>query len=221
MENLYGLDSLLPYLEEKAESRFLLGITGSPGSGKSTVAQLIRDLLCARGRRCVVVPMDGFHFSNEELEKTGLRQLKGIPASFDAEGFFQLVKDIRAYPLSRHLCPLFDRSIEASIPNAICVSSDDRLVIIEGNYLLLQTPPWVHLRELLDETWFIDCPMEVLEPRLLRRHINGGMSEEQARIKAESTDIPNARLIDTTRNCATRIITLVENRIQCDGATLQ
>ncbi len=186
----------------KSNQRFLLGICGAPGSGKSTLSHwIVEEWNRTSPDSAVLMPMDGYHFSNEELQEKGLLALKGIPATFDSESFVQKLESIRLEPNIDHHCPRFDRSIEASIPDAITVESIHKLVVVEGTYLLLNTSPWNKLKELFDETWFIEANEALIFPRLLSRHMEAGKSEEMAREKVNSTDLPNARLVN---ECAQR-----------------
>jgi pantothenate kinase len=190
------------------DKRFLLGITGCPAAGKSTFAGRLEQAINQRFASdiAIVVPMDGFHLSNERLEELGLLPLKGIPETFDAESFTNLLRQIKHEQSQTVYCPRFDRSMEASIADAIAINPSHKLCIVEGNYLLLDTPPWNQCREHLDEVWYLDVPEDVLLPRLLERHQSGGRTPEAARTKVESTDLPNARLINATKRMASKHI---------------
>lgn len=209
------LKKLLSEIHALALPRFLLGIAGPPGSGKSTLAELacriwneeIKDT--TSGAACTV-PMDGYHRSNEELLQMGLLHLKGIPASFNPHSFIEKLKEIQSQPHETHYCPRFDRSIEASIADDIAVKPEHRVVIIEGNYLLLDEEPWDELTSVLNSIWYIDASESVLLPRLLNRHQVAGKDIEKSREKVESTDLPNARLIAKTRERAHLILTAEE-----------
>ena len=192
---------------ETRDFRLLLGIVGYPGAGKSTLAEALVRQVNLRSTResAVVVPMDGYHYSNEKLTDMGLLPLKGIPSTFDAASFVALLKEIRANR-SSVFAPRFDRSIEASIENAIEVKPEDRLIVVEGNYLLLNEEPWLRIREILDEVWFIDTTFDVINPRLIARHRDGGKDLDAARKKVDSTDMPNARIIENTKKFADRLV---------------
>jgi pantothenate kinase len=210
-------DKLIAELADKASAmpagdRFMLGIIGYPGAGKSTTAQLLVDGVnkAQNGGKAVavVVPMDGFHRYNQELKELQLFELKGVPDSFDGRAFVDLLGKIKANKGKTIGCPCFDRAIEEPTPDAILVKPEHKIVVVEGNYLLLDTPPWDKVRPTLDEVWFIDCDMTEVESRLRARHHKGGRNPEAARIKMESTDLPNARLIEKTRERADRVIRL-------------
>ena len=197
----------------KEGQRYILGIAGYPGAGKSTVSQWLEQGVNKEYEGWVkVVPMDGYHFSNEKLEQMQLRELKGIPESFDAPNFIDLLRRLRTTTNKNVYCPRFDRSIEASIEDAIVVSPQHKLCIVEGNYLLHTEEPWQECKSYFDEIWFLDATFDTILPRLIERHIQGGRSEAGAQAKVESTDLPNARLIDKTKFRADRVIDVIEEK---------
>ena len=149
---------LLATVDAKAE-RFLLGIAGPPGAGKSTLAlELAAALAEWRGAGfAVVAPLDGFHLSNETLDSLGLRSVKGAPATFDGAAFVASLRRLRHEPDVALLWPDFDRAVERTVPGAISIGPRAKLVITEGNYLLLNEPPWHEVRALLDQVWYVDA----------------------------------------------------------------
>ncbi len=197
-------------LETKGSNpgRYMVGLVGAPGAGKSTfAAQLVEGINQEHGRSiAVVVPMDGFHYSNEELDRRQLRPLKGIPATFDAQGFVNLVRLLKEKQDESVFCPRFDRSIEASIENGIEIAPHHQIIVSEGNYLLMDVAPWNQLPELFNEIWYINTDVDTIVPRLLKRHKAGGRNEAETRAKMESTDLPNAALIESTKPRAHRVI---------------
>ena len=187
--------------------RLMLGIAGYPAAGKTTTAAwLVEALNQIEKDVAIAVPMDGFHHYNKQLAKLGLSALKGVPASFDATAFIELLNHLRHHDDLDIGCPAFDRAIEEPTANAIVVRPNHKIIVVEGNYLLLDESPWRQIRDVLDQIWFVDSDFATIEPRLLERHIKGGRSPEAARIKVESTDLPNARLIEASRVNAARII---------------
>jgi pantothenate kinase len=183
--------------------RWILGVTGPPASGKSSLARRVVDRAAAEVLACVA-PMDGFHRSNDELEAMGLLELKGVPASFDGESFVSHLEQLRRPdPVS---WPTFDRSREEAVPGGQLIDVETQLVVVEGNYLLLDTDPWDRIRHLLDEVWYLDVPEEVLIPRLRARH-ELARTPEEAWAKVQSTDLPNAQLVAPTRDRADVVIT--------------
>jgi len=188
--------------------RYMLGVIGYPGAGKSTVSEwLVKGVNEQLANSpALVVPMDGYHFPNEKLKEMELLELKGIPDTFDAYGFIELLRNLRSTTERNVYCPLFDRSIEASIEDAIVIEPKHKLCIVEGNYLLLKKKPWDECRSYFDQVWFIDATFDTIMPRLLDRHMQGGRTPEGAKAKVETTDLPNARLIEQTRPYADKLI---------------
>jgi pantothenate kinase len=177
-------------------SRQILGIVGPPGSGKSTLAQ---QLAKALGEKAVVVPMDGFHLSNAELARLQRTQRKGAEDTFDSAGYLALLRRIKANsPGETVYAPQFDRELEEPIAGAIVVENATRLIITEGNYLLLQHGPWGQVKSLLDEAWYVDVDSNLRQSRLIERHRQFGKTEDEARAWVASTDEPNARIIEAS-----------------------
>lgn len=189
----------------------LLGLIGSPGAGKSTFAAALLAAWEARHPGTAqVVPMDGYHLANVELARLGRAARKGAPDTFDSAGFVSLLRRLRDQPADETvLAPEFRREIEEPVAGAIPVFPATRLVIVEGNYLLLDDPrlgAWGQVRALLDEAWYVDVDPALRLARLIARHVQFGRTPEAARAWVESTDEPNARLIEATRARADRII---------------
>lgn len=138
--------------------------------------------------------MDGYHLDNAELDALGQRHEKGAPHTFDAAGFAGLVRAVRTQ-MDALRYPLFDRVQDKTLPDAGQLSPDVPIVVFEGNYLLLQRPHWSDLRDLFDLTVMLSVPMEVLRDRLVARWLAHGLPNDQAVIRAESNDIPNAQLV--------------------------
>ena len=171
--------------------RRIVGLVGAPGCGKSTLAAMIAATF---GARVVVVPMDGFHLAQAELERLGRAARKGAPDTFDAAGYVALLRRIRAGGDETVYAPAFRREIEEPVAGAIAVPPGVPLVVTEGNYLLLDGP-WSPVRTLLDETWFLDTDEARRDAWLLARHVSFGRTADAARAWIEATDAPNARLI--------------------------
>ena len=183
--------------------RVLLGLAGAPGAGKSTLATR----LCERfGDAAVVVPMDGFHLANAELRRLGRAARKGAPDTFDAAGFVMLLRRLRRPAAGETVyAPAFHREIEEAVAGEIGVGGEKKLVITEGNYLLLGGA-WREVRALLDEAWFIEGDEAQRREWLLARHMAFGRTPEQARAWIAATDEPNARLIRACRDKADWVV---------------
>lgn len=183
--------------------RALVAIAGPPGSGKSTIAESLREVLPENS--AVVVPMDGFHFDDIVLNQRGLRQRKGAPETFDFRGFAALIKRLRSGEPEVAI-PVFDRSIELSRAGAAIVGSDVKFILVEGNYLLLDEEPWAALGELFDFSIFIDVRRGELERRLMERWRFHGKSDDEARAWIASNDMPNIERVLARRRAADLVV---------------
>ena len=187
-----------------AGTRKILGIAGAPGAGKSTLAALVTARLDGLA---VQVPMDGLHLADVELTRLGRRMRKGAPDTFDSHGYLALLRRLRSPgPGEIVYAPAFERTIEQPIAGSIAVDPSVPLIVTEGNYLLLDDPPWHEVRTLLDETWFVEADDQIRLGRLIRRHIEFGKTPEQAAEWVERLDEQNTRLIATTRDRADLIV---------------
>lgn len=170
--------------------RFMVAICGPPGSGKSTIA----GLLVARLGHCAkVVPMDGFHLDNRQLKNLDLLHRKGAPETFDAYGFLELIKDIRT---TENLSfPVFDRDADQTIMDADNLGPEHKIIIIEGNYLLLKKYPWSDLKDEFDLSVCLEVSDIELEKRLTDRWIAHGLDPISASERALSNDMTNVRYV--------------------------
>ena len=185
-----------------AGSRALLGVTGPPGAGKSTLAAA---LVAALGGRAALVPMDGFHLADAELDRLGRRDRKGAPDTFDAAGYVHLLRRLREGVDEVTYAPLFVRQQEQAVAGALAVPREVALVVTEGSYLL-SDGGFAPVRGLLDATWFLDVDPAVRRARLVARHVRHGRTPEQAQRWVEATDEPNARLVEHTRARADLVV---------------
>ena len=183
--------------------RFVVGIAGPPGSGKSTLSAALHDVL--PDGAAAVVPMDGFHFDDVVLEQRGLKARKGAPETFDFAGFEVLLRRLRAHEPDVAI-PVFDRSIELSRAAAAVVGADVKFILVEGNYLLLDEEPWQRLEPLFDFTIFVDAPREELERRLVERWREHGRSDADARNWIDTNDMPNIDRVLHARRKADLVI---------------
>ncbi|MGO4635232.1 nucleoside/nucleotide kinase family protein [Streptomyces sp. 2RAF24] len=187
-----------------AGGRRVLGIAGPPGAGKSTLAARLAARLDGRA---VLVPMDGFHLAQAELERLGRAGRKGAPDTFDAAGYAALLRRLRAAELGTTVyAPAFDRSLEEPVAGSIAVPPELPLVITEGNYLLHDEGPWAAVLPLLDEAWYLDLDARHRVPRLVARHVRFGKDEEHARRWVADSDEANARLVERGRGRAHLVV---------------
>lgn len=189
----------------RSEARVILGLVGAPGAGKSTLASALQAVFADVS---VVLPMDGFHLANSELQRLGRAGRKGAPDTFDAAGYLALLQRLRD-PASANgetvYAPEFRREIEEAIAGAIAIERHHRLVITEGNYLLLDQGAWRGVAALLDECWYVDVDEHLRNERLVRRHEEFGRSRQDAMQWAAQTDGPNAQLVASTRGRADHV----------------
>jgi pantothenate kinase len=185
-------------------TRQILGIAAAPGAGKSTLAL---NLLMALGEQAQIVPMDGFHLANSQLQRLGRAGRKGAPDTFDVAGYVNLLHRLHEQqPGETIFAPEFRRDMEEGIAGAIAVEATTPLIITEGNYLLLEDGAWHAVRGLLDEAWFLDVNATVRRQRLLERHQRFGRSLEDSLNWIAVTDEPNALRIERTRHRADWVI---------------
>ena len=186
------------------EERVVLGIVGTPGAGKSTLAA---GLVAALPGRAVLVPMDGFHLADRELDRLGRRDRKGAPDTFDAAGYTALLQRVVDRVEDVVYAPVFMRERELAEAGALPVPRDVPLVVTEGSYLLMDGP-FALVRELLTECWYVDVDPDLRRRRLVARHVRHGRTPEHARAWVAHTDEPNAVLIEATRDLADRVVRL-------------
>ncbi len=198
-----------PWLERTAGGRVMLGLAGVPGSGKSTFAARLvaaAEHLAGPGV-AAVVPQDGFHLPQAVLVERGWTARKGAPWTFDAAGFVALLQRLVAEPAVAHPAPLYDRERHDVVPDAVTIAPAARLLVVEGNYLLLTEEPWARVPALLDAIWYLDVPPSVARQRLLARHLAGGRSLAEAERRIAANDAPNAALIRAVSARADRRVT--------------
>ena len=174
-------------------ARRVLAIAAPPGGGKSTLAEQLVSRL--PNGAAAILPMDGFHYDDEVLIPRGHRPRKGAPHTFDVGGFAALLRRLRDNAEDEIAVPRFDRDLEISRGAARIVPRDVRLIVAEGNYLLLDQEPWASLRPLYDRAAFLDVPEAEVTRRLRARWEGYGMDEAGIRAKLEENDLPNARLV--------------------------
>lgn len=188
--------------------RSVLGIAGAPGAGKSTLVEaLIRALGGTHGPDFVAhVPMDGYHLADTQLERLHALSRKGAPDTYDAAGYAHLLGRLRTEPTTWIYTPGFDRTLEQPVAAAMVVPPTARLIITEGNYLLLTSGAWPQARAAMDEVWFVTVDDQLRYERLVERHISYGKQPHAARTWVQTSDQPNADLVASSIIGAARVV---------------
>jgi pantothenate kinase len=190
----------------EGQGRYIVAIAGPPGAGKSTLAEgLLVALDAVAPGRAAVVPMDGYHLDNAVLVKRGMLARKGAPETFDVDGLARDLARIRAGDRDVPV-PVFDRQLDLARAAARVISRDRSLVLVEGNYLLLDRPPWRNLAPLFDWTILIVVPAEELRRRLVERWLDHGYDAVSATARAEGNDLPNAEVVRTGSRLADLVL---------------
>ena len=201
-----GILAEVKNLLDTQPGRIILGIVGKPGAGKSTVVDAVIKKFPIPD--VAIIPMDGYHLSNETLLEMGARDRKGAPDTFDALRFTELLNQVKTKPNEEIRFPIFHREIEASVENEGVVLPSARVVITEGNYLLLQDPPWAGVFPILTECWYLAPEEKVRLERLIIRHLHHGHTQEEADFWTYGSDERNAQTVARTVSLATRSIKL-------------
>jgi pantothenate kinase len=193
--------------------RTIIGITGEPGAGKSTLTENLLALLNAgtpdpEQQRFAHVPMDGFHLADVELQRLGLLHRKGAPETFDVYGYAELLRRLRRDRQNTVYGPGFERTLEQPLADRVPVFPAAHTVLTEGNYLLLDEPGWRHVRDQCTEVWYVEREDRLRVRQLVERHIAFGKSPEAARAWVRDVDEPNAGLVRAMHDRADLMFTL-------------
>ncbi|WP_091057485.1 nucleoside/nucleotide kinase family protein [Klenkia brasiliensis] len=188
--------------------RVLVGLAGPPGVGKSTLAAALVPALTAAGLPATGVPMDGYHLADVALDALGRRDRKGAPDTFDADGYRALLHRLRSETDRTVWAPAFERVLEQPLAGAVPVPPGTRVVVTEGNYLLLPDDPWPEVRAALDEVWSLRLDEQVRTARLVARHVQFGKDPAAAQAWVTAVDEPNARRVVAAQDRADLVVEL-------------
>ena len=183
------LIKLLDNLKNDLKNRYFIALSGPPASGKSTISEKLVKDLTLKGHNSSILQMDGFHYDDQILKQKSLLLKKGAPETFDVMGFLNFL--FRLQNENEVAIPIFDRSLELSRSSAVIISKETRVVIVEGNYILLKTHPWRELHKFFNSTIMINTKHEILEKRLIERWKNFNIPEEEIKQKVFENDLPN------------------------------
>ena len=186
-----NLDDLLNEITQLEGARILVAIAGPPGVGKSTFAENLRHQLNEVLGGCEILPMDGYHYDDIYLERHHIRDRKGAPFTFDVGGLRAMLSRLKDNTEPEISVPVFDREIEIARAGARMIDQSVKYILVEGNYLLLNTGLWPELREYFDMSVMLNAPEETLKSRLVERWIGFGFTPEQAIKKAARNDLLN------------------------------
>lgn len=183
---------------DRQGQRLIIAIAGAPGSGKSTIAERVVDLICESGTSAALFPMDGYHYDDAVLEAMGRRAFKGAIDTFDAHGLRHMLERLKANEDDVIAVPVFDRSIEIARAGARLIPQSVQIIVCEGNYLLARQSPWDRLKPIFDLTVFVDVETADLRERLRSRWRGFGLDEAEINRKVEENDLPNGAFITQT-----------------------
>jgi pantothenate kinase len=206
---LNGVDQALTRANEiikKTDKRVIIGVVGKPGAGKSTLTSYLIDNLPKNS--VSLVPMDGYHLSNQQLSRLGLADKKGALNTFDADGYIALVKRINNESDKDIYFPVFHREIEESYSADGVVLAKTKLVLTEGNYLLFDQAGWEKVLPELTETWYVNIDDKLRIDRLVKRHEFYGKNRQAAIAWANGSDEANAKIVEATSIRADIVINL-------------
>lgn len=193
---------LISQLADRARSvlgdkhRIVITLVGSPGSGKTSIAEQVVAKLNKDGIETALVSMDGHHYPMKLLiEKIGeekARKFRGAPYTFDAQGVVDLMKDLKKGSADVSY-PTFDHKIKDPVANGATAPATARIIIFEGNYLQLRDEPWNQINALADDTWAVKVDPKIVRVRIAKRHLASGIVNtlEDGLAQADQNDIPN------------------------------
>lgn len=186
---------------KSSNSRYLIALSGLPGSGKSTlVARLAHEVNVRQSGAMMTLSMDGFHLTKAQLcqmpDPQAAFARRGAPWTFDVHALFQRLQLLRDNADQETSWPDFQHGIGDPVQDAFVVAPSTRLILIEGLYLLRRVDGWESVSAKFDERWFLDTPFDVAMERLINRHMaSWQITREQAAERISSNDRLNAQIV--------------------------
>ena len=181
--------SVTDHIDNDDKNRYFIALSGPPASGKSTISENLAKDLSAKGYNSNILQMDGFHYDDLILKEKNLLSKKGAPETFDVMGLINFVS--RLHKEDEVVIPIFDRSLELSRSSAVIISKNTKVIIVEGNYVLLNSYPWSELHKFFNTTVMIHCEKKILEKRLIERWENFNLPKKEIDEKVYKNDLPN------------------------------
>lgn len=198
------------------QPRYLVAIAGIPGSGKTTTAEAVVRQLNGSDARVALLSMDGFHLSRATLDQLPnsieAHVRRGAPWTFDVARFVAFVRRLRVWADETPLvspsseswsaadvirAPSFGHETKDPVEDGIAITPDASIIIVEGNYLLLDEPGWRELSDLVDYRVFVDTDLQEARDRVAKRHVKAGIEKtlEDGYRRVDRNDYLNARTI--------------------------
>ena len=181
--------SVTDNIDKNDKNRYFMARSGPPASGKTTISENLAKELSAKGYNSSILQMDGFHYDDLILKERKLLSKKGAPETFDVMGLINFVS--RLHKEDEVVIPIFDRSLELSRSSAVIISKNTKVIIVEGNYVLLNSYPWSELHKFFNTTVMINCEKKILEKRLIERWENFNLPKKEIDEKVYKNDLPN------------------------------
>ncbi|KAE9585548.1 putative phosphoribulokinase/uridine kinase, P-loop containing nucleoside triphosphate hydrolase [Lupinus albus] len=215
-----------PSIPSNPNFKHLVALAGPPGAGKSTLANEVAsrvnklwsekasstDTQIQPPHVAIVIPMDGFHLYRSELDAMEnpkeAHARRGAPWTFNPSRLLTCLKNLRTH--GSVYVPSFDHGVGDPVEEDIFVNLQHKIIIVEGNYLLLEDGIWKEISSLFDEKWFIDIDIDKAMQRVLKRHISTGKPPEIAKQRVENNDRLNAEDIMKSMKNADIIIKSVD-----------
>ena len=181
--------SITERIDNDYKNRYFIALSGPPASGKSTISEKLANDLSAKDYNTSILQMDGFHYDDLILKEKKLLLKKGAPETFDVMGLINFVS--RLQKEDEVVIPIFDRTLELSRSSAVIISKNTKVIIVEGNYVLLNSYPWRELHKFFNTTVMINCGKKILEKRLIERWENFNLPKKEIDEKVYKNDLPN------------------------------